>query len=107
MQKVEKMKQKTKTVIDLFNIPDTENVIQDYRCSMKSDEDGSGKLFITQNYLLFAGNNNKVLVSNCKTSNYTFRMYLFIIYVFLRNQFLFTEYHLYQKKKASYSFPLV
>merc|ERR1712137_1127788 len=58
------MKQKTDYVIQTFSLPNTERVIQDYRCSITTEEQGaSGKIFITQNYVLFASSDNSVLES--------------------------------------------
>eukprot|EP01113_Clastostelium_recurvatum_P035821 TRINITY_DN5030_c0_g1_i3.p1 TRINITY_DN5030_c0_g1~~TRINITY_DN5030_c0_g1_i3.p1 ORF type:complete len:526 (-),score=113.14 TRINITY_DN5030_c0_g1_i3:54-1580(-) len=50
--KSEHMKHKTDEARRLFNLPDTESVIQDYSCSL--DKLTPGRLYISQNYLCFA-----------------------------------------------------
>eukprot|EP01095_Lingulamoeba_sp_RSL-Kostka_P012982 TRINITY_DN5255_c0_g2_i2.p1 TRINITY_DN5255_c0_g2~~TRINITY_DN5255_c0_g2_i2.p1 ORF type:complete len:519 (-),score=177.15 TRINITY_DN5255_c0_g2_i2:184-1740(-) len=61
MWKVDKMKAKTESIRDVFGVPDTEYVIQDYRCSYRKidtnnkQQSVSGKMYITQNYVLFEG----------------------------------------------------
>lgn len=63
-QKATKMKQKTEYVAECCKIPDTEKVIQDYRCTMKRGNISvGGKLFITQNYIVFISSDMAVTVS--------------------------------------------
>lgn len=58
MEKVAKMQEKTTFIHETFGVPDTEVVIQDYRCTLKRNGSHSGKVWITQNYALFQAKSN-------------------------------------------------
>jgi len=61
LQKVEKMREKTQLVHDVFNVPQSESVIQDYRCTLKKNNNSwGGRLFITQNYMLFLSKDQQI-----------------------------------------------
>lgn len=51
--KAVKMMKKTEDMRRMFNLPDTENVIQDYACSMRKSVLVMGRMFISQNYVCF------------------------------------------------------
>ncbi len=50
-KKVAHIKQKTEEARAIFNLPESEPVIQDYSCSFSHT---AGRLYITPNYVLFA-----------------------------------------------------
>jgi len=61
LEKAKKMAEKTKLVHDLFKVPESEKVIQDYRCTLKKPQNSfTGRLFITQNYMLFLSKDQQV-----------------------------------------------
>jgi len=61
VQKVAKMQEKTQLVQDIFNVPQSESVIQDYRCTLKKNNNSwGGRLFITQNYMLFLSKDQQI-----------------------------------------------
>eukprot|EP00026_Physarum_polycephalum_P012739 Phypoly_transcript_13068.p1 GENE.Phypoly_transcript_13068~~Phypoly_transcript_13068.p1 ORF type:complete len:299 (+),score=46.60 Phypoly_transcript_13068:71-967(+) len=51
--KAEKMKKKTDDMRRMFNLPDTESVIQDYACTLRRAVLVPGRMFISQNYVCF------------------------------------------------------
>eukprot|EP01102_Stenamoeba_stenopodia_P011307 TRINITY_DN345_c1_g3_i2.p1 TRINITY_DN345_c1_g3~~TRINITY_DN345_c1_g3_i2.p1 ORF type:complete len:531 (+),score=125.41 TRINITY_DN345_c1_g3_i2:236-1828(+) len=51
LAKADKMKKKTKEVMDCFKLPESEFSIQDYRCSYRR----AGRMYITPNYVCFWG----------------------------------------------------
>lgn len=51
--KAEKMKRKTEDMRRMFNLPDTESVIQDYACALRRSMLVPGRMFISQNYACF------------------------------------------------------
>lgn len=61
LQKVAKMAEKTKFVHEVFNVPKSELVIQDYRCTLKKGNNSfTGRIYITQNYMLFVSKDLQV-----------------------------------------------
>jgi hypothetical protein len=53
MKKSEQLRRKTQDARDIFNLPASEVVVQDYYCTLKRTVKHPGTLFVTQNYLCF------------------------------------------------------